>query len=86
MQRVLTRARNDGAAVMVLYTLTRLAMIDLAGGRWTDAVGDVHRGRHRSGRSPATTSWPTPRGHPDAAARPTVARADTFTDLVPAST
>ena len=40
MQRVLTRARNDGAAVMVLYTLTRLAMIDLAGGRWTDAVGD----------------------------------------------
>lgn len=41
MQRVLTRARNDGAAVMVLYTLTRLAMIDLAAGKWTDAVGDA---------------------------------------------
>ncbi|HET7432045.1 MAG TPA: AAA family ATPase [Nocardioides sp.] len=41
MQRVLTRARNDGAAVMVLYTLTRLALIDLAAGRWTDAVGDA---------------------------------------------
>jgi DNA-binding CsgD family transcriptional regulator len=40
MQRVLTRARNDGAAVMVLYTLTRLAIIDLAAGRWTDAVGE----------------------------------------------
>jgi DNA-binding CsgD family transcriptional regulator len=40
MQRVLTRARNDGAAVMVLYSLTRLALIDLAAGRWTDAIGD----------------------------------------------
>lgn len=40
MQRVLTRARNDGAAVMVLYTLTRLALIHLAAGRWADAVGD----------------------------------------------
>ena len=41
MQRVLTRARDDGAAVMVLYTLTRLAMIDLAAGRWADAIGDA---------------------------------------------
>ena len=41
MQRVLNRARNDGAAVMVLYALTRLAMIDLAAGRWADAVGDA---------------------------------------------
>jgi DNA-binding CsgD family transcriptional regulator/tetratricopeptide (TPR) repeat protein len=41
MTRVLTRARNDGAAVMVLYCLTRLAMIDLVAGRWTDAVADA---------------------------------------------
>jgi DNA-binding CsgD family transcriptional regulator len=41
MQRLLARARNDGAAVMVLYSLTRLAMIDLVAGRWADAVGDA---------------------------------------------
>ena len=41
MQRVLARARNDGAAVMVLYTLTRLAMIDLVAGQWADAVGNA---------------------------------------------
>ena len=29
MNRLLTRARTNGAAVMVLYALTRLAMIDL---------------------------------------------------------
>ncbi len=38
MNRVLTRARNGGAAVMVLYSLTRLGMIDLAAGRWSDAT------------------------------------------------
>jgi DNA-binding CsgD family transcriptional regulator len=41
MHRVLARARSDGAAVMVLYTLTRLGIIDLAAGRWADAVGDA---------------------------------------------
>jgi DNA-binding CsgD family transcriptional regulator len=41
MTRVLTRARTDGAAVMVLYSLTRLAVIDLAAGRWSDAVADA---------------------------------------------
>jgi DNA-binding CsgD family transcriptional regulator len=39
MNRVLARARNGGAAVMVLYSLTRLGMIDLAAGRWSDATG-----------------------------------------------
>lgn len=41
LQRVLARARTGGAAVMVLYTLTRLAMIDLAAGRWSDAAADA---------------------------------------------
>jgi DNA-binding CsgD family transcriptional regulator len=41
MQRLLTHARNGGAAVMVLYALTRLAIIDLVAGRWSDAVGDA---------------------------------------------
>jgi len=41
MNRVLNHARNNGAAVMVLYALTRLAIIDLAAGRWTDAVSDA---------------------------------------------
>jgi len=41
MQRLLTHARNGGAAVMVLYALTRLAIIDLAAARWSDAAGDA---------------------------------------------
>jgi DNA-binding CsgD family transcriptional regulator/tetratricopeptide (TPR) repeat protein len=41
MNRVLARARNGGAAVMVLYSLTRLGMIDLAAGRWSDATADA---------------------------------------------
>jgi DNA-binding CsgD family transcriptional regulator len=41
MQRLLTHARSRGAAVMVLYALTRLAIIDLVAGRWSDAVGDA---------------------------------------------
>jgi DNA-binding CsgD family transcriptional regulator len=82
MQRVLTRARNDGAAVMVLYTLTRLAMIDLAGGRWTDAVGDATEavtlgevtGHHVLADTPAAILMllATHRGDND-----------TFTDLIP---
>jgi DNA-binding CsgD family transcriptional regulator len=34
-QRILTRARDTGAMVMVLYALTRLAMTDLVTGQWT---------------------------------------------------
>jgi DNA-binding CsgD family transcriptional regulator len=41
MQRLLALARNNGVAVMVLYALTRLAIIDLVAGRWADAVGDA---------------------------------------------
>ena len=82
MQRVLTRARNDGAAVMVLYTLTRLAMIDLAGGRWTDAVGECTEavslgevtGHHVLADTPAAILMLL------AAHR---GETDTFTDLVP---
>jgi DNA-binding CsgD family transcriptional regulator len=82
MQRVLTRARNDGAAVMVLYTLTRLAMIDLAGGRWTDAIGDCTEalslgevtGHHVLADTPAAILMLL------AAHR---GESDTFTELVP---
>jgi DNA-binding CsgD family transcriptional regulator len=41
MQRLLTHARNNGGAVMVLYALTRLAIIDLVAGRWSNAVGNA---------------------------------------------
>jgi DNA-binding CsgD family transcriptional regulator len=41
MQRLLSHARTSGAAVMVLYALTRLAIIDLVAGRWSDAVGEA---------------------------------------------
>jgi DNA-binding CsgD family transcriptional regulator len=41
MSRLLSRARNDGGVVMVLYALTRLAMIHLVAGRWSDAVSDA---------------------------------------------
>ena len=41
LNRLLHRARNDGGAVMVLYALTRLAMIHLVAGRWADAVGEA---------------------------------------------
>jgi DNA-binding CsgD family transcriptional regulator len=41
MNRLLTRARANGAPVMVLYALTRLTLIDLAAGRWSDAVSDA---------------------------------------------
>lgn len=40
LHRLLSRARHDAGAVMVLYALTRLAMIDLVAGRWSDAVSD----------------------------------------------
>jgi DNA-binding CsgD family transcriptional regulator len=35
-EQLLVRARKSGAAVMVLYALTRLATSDLITGRWTD--------------------------------------------------
>jgi DNA-binding CsgD family transcriptional regulator len=35
--RLLTRARDTGAMVMVLYALTRLALTDLATGQWVSA-------------------------------------------------
>jgi len=41
MNRLLSRARDDGGVVMVLYALTRLAMIHLVSGRWTDAVSEA---------------------------------------------
>jgi DNA-binding CsgD family transcriptional regulator/tetratricopeptide (TPR) repeat protein len=41
LNRLLHRARNDGGAVMVLYALTRLAMIHLVAGRWADAAGEA---------------------------------------------
>ena len=41
MNRLLSRARNDGGVLMVLYALTRLAMIHLVSGRWTDAVSEA---------------------------------------------
>ncbi len=41
MNRLLSRARNDGGVVMVLYALTRLAMIHLVSGRWSDAVSEA---------------------------------------------
>jgi DNA-binding CsgD family transcriptional regulator len=37
-QRLLTRARNTGAVVMVLYALTRLGFTDLATGDWSAVV------------------------------------------------
>ena len=41
MHRLLNQARTDGGLVMVLYALTRLSMIDLVAGRWSDALGDA---------------------------------------------
>jgi DNA-binding CsgD family transcriptional regulator/tetratricopeptide (TPR) repeat protein len=41
LHRLLSRARGDGGVVMVLYALTRLAMIDFAAGRWSDAATDA---------------------------------------------
>jgi len=41
MQRLLALARTNGVAVMVLYALTRLAIIDMVAGRWADAIGDA---------------------------------------------
>jgi DNA-binding CsgD family transcriptional regulator len=38
LHRLLSRARHDGGVVMVLYALTRLAMVDVVSGRWSDAV------------------------------------------------
>lgn len=38
LNRLLAEARNTGVLVMVLYALTRLAIIDLAAGRWSDAA------------------------------------------------
>jgi DNA-binding CsgD family transcriptional regulator len=37
-ERLLTRARNTGAVVMVLYSLTRLGISDLPCGRWSTLV------------------------------------------------
>jgi DNA-binding CsgD family transcriptional regulator len=37
-QRLLTRARNTGAIVMVLYSLTRLAFTDIPSGEWSAAT------------------------------------------------
>lgn len=41
LDRLLNRARSDGGVVMVLYALTRLAMVHLVTGRWSDAVSDA---------------------------------------------
>ena len=41
LNRLLAEARNTGVLVMVLYALTRLAMIDLAVGRWSDAASNA---------------------------------------------
>jgi DNA-binding CsgD family transcriptional regulator len=41
LTRLLGRARTHGGAVMVLYALTRLAMIHLVAGRWSDAVSEA---------------------------------------------
>jgi DNA-binding CsgD family transcriptional regulator/tetratricopeptide (TPR) repeat protein len=41
LHRLLSRARSDGGVVMVLYALTRLAMIDFVAGRWSDAATDA---------------------------------------------
>jgi len=41
LDRLLTDARNTGVLVMVLYALTRLAMIDLAAGRWSNAASNA---------------------------------------------
>ena len=38
LQRVLTRARRSGAVVMVLHTLTLLALSDIPNGRWATAA------------------------------------------------
>ncbi len=38
-QRLLTRARDTGAIVMVLYSLTRLGFSDIPTGRWASAGG-----------------------------------------------
>jgi DNA-binding CsgD family transcriptional regulator len=38
-QQLLTRARDTGAVVMVLYSLTRLGFSDIATGQWSAAVG-----------------------------------------------
>lgn len=39
--RLLTEARRTGVLVMVLYALTRLALIDLTAGRWADAESNA---------------------------------------------
>jgi DNA-binding CsgD family transcriptional regulator len=41
LTRLLTEARNAGVLVMVLYALTRLAMINVAAGRWSDAASNA---------------------------------------------
>jgi DNA-binding CsgD family transcriptional regulator len=41
MNRLLTRARSDGGAVMVLYAVTRLSMIHVVSGQWSDCVGEA---------------------------------------------
>lgn len=41
LHRLMTRARNDGGVVMVLYAVTRLAMIELVTGRWADAASSA---------------------------------------------
>jgi DNA-binding CsgD family transcriptional regulator len=41
LNRLLTEARRTGVLVMVLYALTRLALIDLTAGRWADAESNA---------------------------------------------
>lgn len=41
-QRLLTRARNSGAVVMVLYSLTRLGFTNVAAGEWSAATTAQH--------------------------------------------
>ena len=74
LNRLLAEARNTGVLVMVLYALTRLAIINLAKGRWSDAAEQRHRGRdpgrgnrpprprRRPARRPAAAGGPARRG------------------------
>ena len=50
-ERLLTEARDSGAAVTVLYALTRLAFSDLPNGRWATRRRASDRGRCASVRA-----------------------------------
>ena len=70
MQRLLGHARNNGAAVMVLYALTRLAIIDLVAGTVVGRGRRRHRGRLPRGGDQPPRARRHPRRPADAPGRP----------------